>query len=209
MLRFHKGEPIKKGRLGVFPGAFNPVTSAHLALADAAQQGADLDQVLFVLPESFPHKDWEGAALEQRIELLKLALESESRWKQWAIASSSAGLFIEIAREVREDCGKKVKIFLLCGADAAERAATWDYQDLPPFGEQLKEFQMIVASRRNFYTPPPEYQHSIQWVELPESLGTISSTKIRKSVQEGRPWEHWTPEPVSRRIQELGLYQGS
>src|ERR1039458_7945743 len=65
-------------RLGVLPGTFNPVTVAHLALAEAAL--TIVDEVVFVLPRQFPHKTYSGAAFEQRAELLEMALEGEPRF---------------------------------------------------------------------------------------------------------------------------------
>ncbi|MGD0784120.1 MAG: adenylyltransferase/cytidyltransferase family protein, partial [Candidatus Aminicenantales bacterium] len=62
-------------RLGVLPGTFNPVTVAHLALARAAL--AVVDEVLFVLPREFPHKEYAGASFDQRIEMLHAALAEE------------------------------------------------------------------------------------------------------------------------------------
>ena len=60
-----EGKPC---RLGVFPGSFNPITVAHLALAEAALNV--VDEVVFVLPRQFPHKTYSGASFEQRKELL-------------------------------------------------------------------------------------------------------------------------------------------
>src|ERR1039458_5080843 len=58
-LRRSKDRPY---RLGVLPGTFNPVTVAHLALAEAAL--TIVDEVVFVLPRQFPHKTYSGAAFE-------------------------------------------------------------------------------------------------------------------------------------------------
>lgn len=61
--------------IGVLPGAFNPVTVAHLALAQAAL--AEVDEVVFVLPRRFPHKEYTGAGMDSRAALL-LALAAGS-----------------------------------------------------------------------------------------------------------------------------------
>src|ERR1035437_7662060 len=78
-------------RLGVLPGTFNPVTVAHLALAEAAL--AVVDEVVFVLPRQFPHKTYSDAAFDQRVELLDMALAGEPRF---SAAASEGGLFVEI-----------------------------------------------------------------------------------------------------------------
>src|SRR5581483_9449122 len=87
----------RPSRLGVFPGSFNPVTVAHLALARAALR--HVDEVVFVLPRVFPHKNYRGATFEQRLELLRAATADEPAF---AVATSDGGLFHEIARECRE-----------------------------------------------------------------------------------------------------------
>ena len=43
---------------------------AHLALAAASR--AHVDEILCVVPRAFPHKEYFGATLEQRIEMLGL-----------------------------------------------------------------------------------------------------------------------------------------
>src|SRR5437868_5729237 len=84
-------------RLGIFPGTFNPVTMAHLALARAAL--AHVDEVVFVLPRVFPHKNYSGASFDDRVAMLRAAAAHQT---EFSIATAEGGLFVEIARECRE-----------------------------------------------------------------------------------------------------------
>src|SRR5690349_9471334 len=102
-------------RLGILPGSFNPLTSAHLGLACAALNV--LDEVLFVLPRVFPHKAYSGASFEERLAMLQAAAGEDPRL---SIAASDRGLFLEIAEECREAYGPEVDLSFLCGRDAAE-----------------------------------------------------------------------------------------
>lgn len=205
MLRFYKGDPLSEGRVGVFPGSFNPVTTAHLALAEAALAQHRLGQVIFLLPEVFPHKDFEGASFDDRLALLAAAAAEEPRF---AIASSRGGLFIEMAREVRAGCGPAVEVFVLCGRDAAERAVNWDYGDGPSFDEQIEEFQMLVASRQGRYEAPRKYARRIHKIELPRDFDGVSATRIRQAIREGRGWRGLVPGGVAQEIVKRGLYRG-
>src|SRR5438309_2273406 len=101
-IRRHETSPL---RLGILPGSFNPVTVAHLALARAAL--SQVDEVVFVLPRLFPHKDYSGASFEERLELLCTATDGEPRW---SVALSDGGLFVEIANECRAAYGPGVRL---------------------------------------------------------------------------------------------------
>src|ERR1035438_10725766 len=98
----------KPCRLGVFPGTFNPVTVAHMALAEGAL--AVVDEVVFILPRQFPHKTYCGASFEQRVELLGMVLGGESRY---SVAASERGLFAEIAGECRSAYGADARLSFL------------------------------------------------------------------------------------------------
>jgi len=204
MLRFYRGQPLKRGRLGILPATFNPVTRAHLALVDAAEAQHQLGQAVFLLPTEFPHKPYTGASFEDRIAMLDGAVGSRPRR---AIAASEEGLFFRIARDFREVCGPAVELFLLCGRDAAERIVGWDYGGGPPFARQLEEFQMLVASRQGALRIPAEYAERIHAVDLPGSLDQVSASLVRQAIREGGRWEHLVPEAVARRIREQRLYQ--
>ena len=203
MLRFFKGGPLRHGRAGVLPGAFNPVTNAHIALAEASIEQHRLDQIIFLLPEAFPHKAYVGASFEERLALLEAALSGEPRC---AIASSDRGLFIEIAEAVRNDYGPDVDIYLICGRDAAERIVNWDYGDGPDFAKQLRQFQMLVGSRGEGYHIPAHYQGRIHCVELPLWLSEVSATEVRQAVIQSEAWEHLVPAAVANEIVKRKLY---
>src|SRR5258707_13055261 len=103
-------------RLAILPGAFNPPTRAHLAMAESALAVAD--EVLFVLPRAFPHKEYSGAGFDTRVELLRAALAGNARF---SLAASDRGLFIDMAREARADYGASTALFILCGRCPAQR----------------------------------------------------------------------------------------
>ena len=140
MLRFWKSAAKPAAgpgrRLGIIPAAFNPPTIAHLEISRTAAQQYSLDEVLFLLPQVLPHKEFTGASFEQRVEMLLAALAGEP---QFSIGSTDQGLFIDIARHCRAVYGPDVELLFICGRDAAERIVHWDYGAEIPFAQQLRD----------------------------------------------------------------------
>lgn len=189
-------------RVGILPSAFNPVTIAHLELAHQAMRQFSLDEVLFLLPRVFPHKAYAGPSLEQRLEMLLAAVADGP---QFSVGSTDQGLFIDIVRECRAVYGQQTEFFLVCGRDAAERAANWDYGSGTPFADQLREFRMLVAPRNGPYDVPPEYTGRIHNLDLPPNLELCSSSAVRDAIAVGQRWEHLVP-PVVGAIIHKGQY---
>jgi nicotinate-nucleotide adenylyltransferase len=188
----------KPCRLGVFPGTFNPVTVAHMALAEGAL--AVVDEVVFVLPRQFPHKTYCGASFEQRVELLGMALGGEPRY---SVAASECGLFAEIAGECRKAYGADARLSFLCGRDAAERVANWDYGRCGAYEEMLQEFDLLVAARGGEYHPPESVVNSYARLELSGAWDQVSASEVRTRIGRGEPWEHLVPAAVRRRVGEI------
>ena len=188
----------KPGRLGVFPGTFNPVTVAHMALAEGAL--AVVDEVVFILPRQFPHKTFCGASFEQRIELLGMARGGDPRY---SVAASERGLFAEIAGECREAYGADIRLSFLCGRDAAERVANWDYGRRGAYVEMLREFDLLIAARGGEYHPPENLVNSCARLELNGAWDHVSASEVRTRIGRGEPWEHLVPAAVRRRVGEI------
>ncbi len=188
----------KPARLGVLPGTFNPVTVAHLALAQAAL--SEVDEVVFVLPQLLPHKDYSGASFQDRLEILWEATKEEPRW---SVATSRGGLFLDIAMECREAYGPDIDLAFLCGRDAAERIAGWDYGRPNAFPEMLRQFGLLVAAREGVYEPPPEVGHSIRPLDIGCDFDPVSATEVRRRIAAGQPWEHLVPPAVHPRVRRV------
>ena len=196
-MEFFRRAAGRPQRLAVFPGTFNPVTVAHLALADASL--AIVDEVVFVLPRTFPHKTYSGANFVQRVELLCLALDDRVNF---SIAASERGLFVDIAEECRQAYGD-IRLSFLCGRDAAERIATWDYGDPDAFQAMLRQFDFLVAARAGEYSPPEHQRASFTALQLEGPLDHVSATEIRARIARGEAWEHLVPPSVQDRIREI------
>jgi nicotinate (nicotinamide) nucleotide adenylyltransferase len=181
-------------RVAVLSGAFNPVTVAHLALTRAAQSVAD--EVICVVPRVYPHKELEGATLEQRLEMLNRALG------QHKTRTTEKGLFIDIARELRA-ADPAAEIDFICGRDAAERVLNWDYGD-PTFAERmLEEFGLIVAARQGEFNIPAHISHRIRTLPMSVSFDDVSSTEVRRRIVGGEPWEHLAPKEIHSLVREI------
>ena len=183
--------------MGILAGSFNPPTVAHVALARAA---ADVvDEVLWVVPREFPHKEYFGATLEQRLEMLKAAGISARH----SIATSDQGLFIEIARECRARYDANTRLYFVCGRDAAERILEWDYGRPGVVEEMLREFELLVAPRGGAYEPLEACRGRIHALSTDEAYEAVSSTEVRERIARGERWEHLVPEKIIERVREI------
>jgi nicotinate-nucleotide adenylyltransferase len=178
-------------------GSFNPPTIAHIELALAGSRCVDL--ILFVVPRVFPHKEYSGATLEQRVEML----DAVSPAIPHAIASTEQGLFIDIARECRDHYGTEVQLSFICGRDAAERILHWDYGRAGVVEEMLREFELLVAPRGGYFSPPAEYHDRIHALQVRGGHEEVSSTEVRERIARGEPWEHLVPEKIRDRVREI------
>jgi nicotinate-nucleotide adenylyltransferase len=190
--------PGQPSHVGILPGAFNPVTEAHLALARAAL--GRVDEVVFVLPRRFPHKEYSDAGIEARAALL-LALAAG--FASFSVACTDGGLFIEIARECRVAYEGSARVSMLCGRDAAERIVHWDYGVPGAIEEMLEEFGLLVAARRGEYAPPPSLAHAIGRLELDGEFDHVSASDVRQRIAAGEAWEHLVPAAVRDEVRRL------
>lgn len=173
--------------LGIFPATFNPPTVAHLALMEAAR--AQTDHVAAVLPVRLPHKQYDGASLDQRVAMLEAA-RGESGFE---IRVTEGGLFVEIAHELRQVYGPEPEFWFVCGRDAAQRIVEWDYGHPNAIHKMLDNFGLLVAPRNGHYEPPAELGHRIRALDVPKNVSEISATEVRSRMESGQPWRHLVP----------------
>jgi nicotinate (nicotinamide) nucleotide adenylyltransferase len=195
--------------LGVLGGAYNPITVAHLSMADAAVRAFDLHEMLFLLPEVPPHKTIFGASLSQRLEMMQLAVED---CPYASVGLSTHGLFIDIYQALQEIYPSQSDVFFVTGRDAAERILSWNYADAEAaLHQMLTSFQLIICDREGAFNLPDNpllapYQARMHRCPLAEDLDQISSTVVRQRCVDGLPLEGFVPSAVARYIEQQQLY---
>ena len=178
-------------RIALFPGAWNPPTVAHLAMARTALE--HLDEVVWLLPRAFPHKSFEGANFDQRVEMLCRIARGE---RGFSMAVAEGGLYFEMADEARAFFGPEPEIMLLCGKDAAERIAGWDYGRPGVFDSMVERYPLLVAERAGEYLPEARHADRVTRVTMDGDFRDVSSTELRSRLRGGLPWKHLIPEAI-------------
>lgn len=201
-------------RLGVLSGAFDPLTRAHLALAQRAQEAYGLDEVFFAVSKVIVGKGAAGGAcFEDRLLMLKLVTGRHG----FGVVLFNRGLYVEQAEALRQ-AFPSARPFFLVGFDKIVQV--FDpcyYADRDAALNRLFELAAFLVAprqdrgrqdldrllRRQENRP---YQTKVLYLPLPDEYRDFSSTLVREAFREGRSIASFVPEEVEAFIEETGLY---
>lgn len=197
-MRFLRRPQAGSRSIAIFCGAFHPPTIAHLALADAARER--VDEVLWVMPETFPHKQYDRVSLLQR---LRLVLEASAD----PVAVASESLFFSIAAEAEATLAG-CRIHLLIGEDGARRIVEWDYgldaaRHALFLAENFLKYPLLSSRRQDDWALPEGLQECVEWLPIKVMHGSISSTVVRQRIAEGQDWTDLVPKSIHKKVAEF------
>jgi nicotinate-nucleotide adenylyltransferase len=190
--------------------AFNPITTAHMALAQSAHEHFGLHEVLFVLPLTQPHKSLFGAPIAARLQMMTLAVQE---YPSYSVGACTHGLFIDICRAVELAYTPQTHLWFLTGRDAGERILTWPYPDpAQALGDLFGRADLLVADRDGTFTLPDlpvvrPYVKQIHHLPLPVAYQHISATEVRSRLTNGDDVSALLPPPVEAYIREHRWYR--
>jgi len=218
---------MKKERIGLFGGTFNPVHSGHLKAAEIVQKRFLLDKILFIPSYTPPHKDTaEIASPSHRLKMVEIALRGFSHFIPSSIeidAEEKSYSIITINRIKK--LYPKSWIFFILGIDAFLEVDTWkDYEQL------LEQCFFVVMSRPGYLldeakkTLEGKYREKMYMLSKPESVKDemllsfrifllpiealdIASTEIRGIIKRGDSIKGMVSEIVEAYIRENRLYK--
>ena len=194
---------MKRERLGLFGGSFDPVHRAHLALAQAARAELGLDRVLWI-PAGQPwQKTRPMTAAVHRLAMLQLALEGEPGCAIDRREIERPGLTYtaDTVDQLHAE-HPRAELFLLIGQDQYARFHTWHrWRDI------VRQVVLAVAQRPGTpATADPEVMRApMRAVPLPPM--DVAATTIRERVAAARPVDDLVPAQVARYIDSQGLYR--
>ncbi len=211
-------------KVGIFGGSFNPPHMGHIACLTAVQKKAGLDRISVIPTFKSPLKTpIEGPTPEQRLEMIKLALQgfgSQFTVDDLEIKRGGTSYTIDTLREYRKKVSAE-DLYLIMGADHLESFSSWkDYRDI------LKEVNIIFTTRPGFDIPTSKDQlphylkenileydfnfielttgRNIQFVRIPDI--DTSASELRKKIRSGRPVDKFLPLAVETYIKNQKLY---
>ncbi|MBX9938769.1 MAG: nicotinate-nucleotide adenylyltransferase [Candidatus Obscuribacterales bacterium] len=199
--------------IGIMGGAFNPIHSRHLMVAQAAIDQLDLNRVIFVPSGEPPHKKSGLLDKEARFAMVKAACAGNSRFEAsrseidrpgqtWTIDT----LYEFKARyEKKYGARQKVRLNFIIGED--NLPILRDYSRRAEF---LSLCRLVVSPRATCDAAALE-----RWQdELPEAdmvileapANEVSSTMIRDWIDQGRCVRYLVHEAVYRILVKEGYY---
>jgi nicotinic acid mononucleotide adenylyltransferase len=180
--------------VAVLAGSFNPLTLAHLGLAEAAE-AAGLGPVVFALSTQTVDKErLEGAVLEDRLLVLELVAE---RTPARAVALINRGLYVEQAELFRDRLPALERLVFLVGYDKIVQIFdSRYYEDREAALEQLFGLARFAVAPRGragqgqlaALLERPEnrrFAGSVQHLDIPADLAEMSSSAARAALARG------------------------
>lgn len=194
---------VRRPRIGIMGGTFDPIHHGHLSAASEVQQSFDLDEVVFV-PTGQPWMKHGVSPAERRYEMTVIATASNPRFTVSRVDIERGGptYTIDTLRDIRRE-RPDAELFFISGADAVAQILDWkDVQEL----WELAHF--VAVSRPG---------HSLNIRGLPEQRVSslevpalaISSTDCRQRVDRGFPVWYLVPDGVVQYISKHHLYRST
>ena len=191
-------------KIGLFGGSFDPVHSAHVALAQVALSQLQLDAVRWV-PAGQPwQKTRELATPAHRAAMLQLAIADEPRFTLERCELNRVGpsFTLDTVRELQA-ATPGTQWFLIIGQDQYVGLHTWrDWKLLLQLVTLAVAMRPGAPARANAEVERVGHQP----VALP--MMDISSTEIRERVTSGQGIDRLVPAAVARYIDRHHLYRG-
>lgn len=177
----------------IFPGTFNPIHDGHIKMAEFALEKYNFEKIIFIPAYLPPHKNINQNLAIHRYEMVKLAIENNSKFEISDIeykSSEKSYSLITVEKIIEQYCINERLNFII-GTDAFAKIDNW-YK-----AEELKKLvHFIVFPRRGDII---ENKETWDYELVDMDFVDISSTDIRNGKIKNTSVEGY--------IKENGLYE--
>lgn len=203
---------MKKRKVGIMGGTFDPIHVGHLILGESAYEQFDLNEVLFMPSGNPPHKkNREGrATLQERIEMVRLAVEGNCHFTLSLEEAHENGYTYTketLTRLTREH--PDTEYYFIMGADSLFSFEQW--RD-PAAISRLAS--LVVAARDGIDDAKlnqaiahvkEQFKADIHKLSTPNM--DVSSQMLRSRIADGQTVRYYLPDAVLSYITQKKLYR--
>lgn len=189
-------------KIGLYFGSFNPVHNGHLIIASHLADFTDLDRIWFVVSPQNPFKEKNALLNERhRKHLIDLAIEGEKKLRSSSIEFNLPipSYTIDTLTYLHEKHPKD-EFSVIVGSDSFQNIEKWKNSAV-----LLKNHTIYIYERPGF--PVEKEKLSEKKILLNAPLLDISSTQIRKLIEEKKSIRYLVPDIVMQEIENQQYYQ--
>lgn len=190
---------MKKEKIGFFGGCFNPPTNIHISLAKNLIESGIVDKVIFV-PVGNYYKKQNLVPAIHRYNMLTIACKGQKALGVEDIACMHTNTLyaVDTFKLIYDKYDKIANIFFIMGSDNFKKMPSWK-----EYNQIIKNYKFIVIQR--FKTDKNIKLDNLVYY-MPEKMQSISSTQIRKMIQEHQNVDKWLGKETIKYIVENGIY---
>lgn len=191
-------------RVGMFGGAFDPPHIAHVALARAAVEQLQLDELRIFPTGDAWHKAQALSPAAHRLAMARIAFGELSRTvvDERELRRPGPTYTIDTLRELKAE-QPQAQVFLIMGEDQAVSLTRWrEWQAIPALATICMAARAATSPDAPRQLPAEAELKLLRLPEMPES-----ATQVRARVAAGEGIDHLVPPGVARYIAQHSLYR--
>ena len=194
----------------LFGGSFDPVHVGHIVIARDVKEELGAREVVFVPAYHAPLKEGHRASPEDRLNMLRLAIEGEEGFsiEDYELRKGSISYTVETLEHLVPKLGEKP--YLILGADSVLKLHLWREPE-----RVLELSNLVVVDREGRLDEVltylgdrfPQLEEGKNLFPLSVRRIDISATEVRRRVREGKSIYCLVPDRVKEYIESRGLYR--
>ena len=194
-------------RLGILGGTFDPPHLGHLAAAIAVQTQVGLDEIVLMVANEPWQKvgDRQVTAAQVRWDMTDALVQGISglRADDREIRRGGPTFTVDTLEEILSD-QPDTEIFLIVGADTAERLETWHRAS-----DVVGLSTIVIVNRDETTNTAPGFLRDARVLNVTMNPVDASSSSIREAVARGESIDSTTSSSVVTIIRDHSLYVGN
>ena len=189
--------------IGLFFGSFNPIHVGHLIVANSMLELTDIDEVWFVVSPQNPLKERQTLLADHhRMQMVRVAIDDNYKMRACDVEMHlpiPSYTVVTLAHLSEQHPDKRFS--LIIGGDNLENFRRWrNYEYI------LEHYDLYVYPRPGCHPEDELANHPhVHMVDVP--MMDISSSYIRKQIEDGHPPRYMLTEPVFNYLTEMHFYE--